>query len=238
MGEFERGDPRVMINTPVLSIYRYERMHMALVHLTGGQQRSHNPDYDGEPEERPPGMIATELEGRGRLVTILLMSDVLHCVVLATNFPGCEELLDGEEKSRQLLLCQRNFTENRQSIDIPFRFFAELPSSRTDFQPSFPYGRTGTDYAVYVHLNLMLGDTQPDIGTMVEKVIHQTVGCHIKEITDSMITAGGFTLTLTPHNPEALTDHWVSDDFWLAHHDEGDDMLVAQLTLIAGPKHS
>jgi hypothetical protein len=59
---------------------------------------------------------------------------------------------------------------------------------------------------------------------MVENVINQTVGCHIKEITDSMIMAGGFSLTLAPHNPEALADHWASNDFWLAHHGEGDNM--------------
>jgi hypothetical protein len=57
-------------------------------------------------------MIATELDERGRQATALLMSDVLHCAVLATNFTGCEELLEGEEMSRQLLLCQRNFTES------------------------------------------------------------------------------------------------------------------------------
>jgi hypothetical protein len=157
------------------------------------------------------------------------MSDVLHCVVPATNFSGCEELLGGEEMSRQLLLCQRNFTESKQSIDLPIRFFAELPSSRTDFQPSFPYARSGVAYEVFFifsHLNPMLGETHFDFGTMVDNVVHQAIKWHIEEITDIMINAAGFTPTLAPHNPEALT-----------YHGEGGDMRVAQLTLIAGPKH-
>jgi hypothetical protein len=86
LGEFERGDPRMMINTSVLSIY--ERMDTVFVHLTGGQQRSHNPDYEGEPDRRPGSVLAAELNERGRLATMMLMSDVLHCAALATDFSG------------------------------------------------------------------------------------------------------------------------------------------------------
>jgi hypothetical protein len=81
----------------------------------------------------------------------------------------------------------------------------------------------------------MLGETQPNFGVMIENVVNGRAGCFIEEITYAMIVGVGFTLNLAPGNSEAVDDHWRSGHYWLAHHGEGDDMRVAQLTLIAGP---
>jgi hypothetical protein len=93
-------------------------------------------------------MIAAGEDERGRLATVLLLSDVLHCAALEINFSGCGALIDGEEMSRQLLITHRSFTDDKKPIDLQVSFFSNLPSGRTAVLPDFPEHVTEMCYPI------------------------------------------------------------------------------------------
>ena len=223
LGDIEDGDVRMRITMSVMGLY--ERMHHVLISLSGGQRLQPNPDRR-DMQVRPWQMIGPGPDERCRLAAAMLFTDALQCACAEATFSGYDKLSYGEEESRQLLFTRPSLDDTRTTIDLNVRVLLTLPTSRTDVLPHEPEDFTGYPYPLFAQLNLVLGETQPDLVDMLRNCIHHRPGWDREEITDAMVTDSGFILREIEENPVREDDRWPSVFKWLAYDGEGLDMTV------------